>query len=93
MDMRKHPTRPQERKTTLPNTEGRKAAQKRYNAKPEQKKRRAARNATRREAIASGRVHVGDGKDIDHKDGNPKNKAKSNLRVQSPSTNRSNNRR
>ncbi len=93
--MKKHPTGHKVRKdtTTLPNTAGRQAAQKKYNAKPEQVKRRTARNATRREAIAEGRVAVGDGKDVDHKDGNPKNKSKSNLRIQSKSTNRSNNRR
>ncbi len=96
MDMKKHPTGPQERKnskTTLPNTAARQAAQKKYNAKPEQKKRRAARNQTRREAIKDGRVSVGDGKDVDHKDGNPKNRSKKNVRVQSPSVNRSNNNR
>lgn len=78
---------------TLPNTAGRKAAQKRYNAKPEQKKRRAARNATRREAIREGKVKKGDGKDIDHRDGNPHNQSKSNLRVRSASANRSDNKR
>jgi hypothetical protein len=99
MDMKKHPAGPQVKrtstgsKTTLPNTPGRQAAQAKYNAKPEQKKRRAARNKTRRQAEAEGRVSKGDGKDIDHKDGNPKNQSKSNLRVQSKSTNRSNNRR
>ena len=92
MDMKKHPLGPQVKKTTLPNTPGRQAAQAKYNAKPEQKKRRAARNTTRAQMIKAGRVAVGDGKDIDHKDHNPKNKAKSNLRVQTPSTNRSNNR-
>lgn len=70
-------------------TKGRQAAQKRYNAKPEQKKRRAARNTARRRMIASGRAKKGDGKDIDHIDGNPKNNSKSNLRVRSKSKNRS----
>ena len=36
-----------------------------------------------------GKVKKGDGKDVHHKDGNPRNNAKSNLRVQSASTNRS----
>lgn len=54
-------------KTTLPNTPGRQAAQKRYNAKPEQKKNRAKRNAARRAMIRAGRVRKGDGKDVDHK--------------------------
>ena len=44
---------------------------------------------TRREAERDGRVRKGDGKDIDHKDGNPKNTSKKNTRVQSKSANRS----
>lgn len=92
MDMKKHPLGPQGKKTTLPNTKGRQAAQAKYNSKPEQVKRRTARNASRAVAVKAGRVSKGDGKDIDHKDHNPANKSKSNLRVQSPSTNRSNNR-
>jgi len=79
-------------KTTLPNTAGRKAAQKKYNAKPEQKKRRAARNKTRRQMEAAGKVRKGDGKDVDHKNHNPMDRSKGNLRVQSKSKNRSNNR-
>ena len=71
------------------NTPARQRAQAKYNAKPEQKKRRAARNAARREMIRQGRVRKGDGKDIAHKDNNPHNNAASNLKVQSPSTNRS----
>ena len=70
-------------------TKGRQAAQKRYNSKPEQVKRRTARNTARRRMIASGRAKKGDGKDVDHKDGNPRNNSKSNLRIQSKSTNRS----
>lgn len=61
-----------------------------YHAKPEQKKNRAQRNAARRELAAAGRVHKGDGKDVDHKmpiraGGS---NAKSNLRVTSVSKNR-----
>lgn len=37
-----------------------------YHAKPEQKKRRAQRNAARRKAEADGKVHKGDGKEVDH---------------------------
>jgi hypothetical protein len=55
---------------------------------PEQKKRRAARNAARNAAIKSGKVKRGDGKEIDHKDFNPRNNAPSNLRVVSKKTNR-----
>lgn len=71
------------------NTPARQRAQAKYNSKPEQKKRRAARNAARREMIAAGRVRKGDGKDIAHKDNNPHNNTASNLAVQSPSKNRS----
>lgn len=37
-----------------------------YHALPEQKKRRADRNAARRKAMAKGKVHKGDGKELDH---------------------------
>lgn len=79
-------------KTTLPNTPGRQAAQKKYNAKPEQLKRRAERNATRAKMMKLGLVRKGDGKDVDHIDHNTKNQNRKNLRVQSASQNRKNNR-
>jgi hypothetical protein len=69
-------------------TAGRRAAQKKYNAKPEQKKRRAQRNKTRRLLERQGRVHKGDGKDIDHKDHNTNNLSPSNLQVLKASSNR-----
>lgn len=37
-----------------------------YQGLPEQKKRRAARNAARRKAMKEGRVRKGDGKELDH---------------------------
>lgn len=37
-----------------------------YHAKPEQKLRRAQRNAARNKAEKEGRVHKGDGKEVDH---------------------------
>lgn len=80
-------------KTTLPNTPGRQAAQKKYNAKPEQVKRRTARNASRAKMMAAGKVKKGDGKDVDHKNFKPFDMRLGNLRVQSPSKNRSNNNR
>lgn len=64
-----------------------------YHSKPEQKKRRAGRNAARRKMAAAGKVRKCDGKDVDHKDRNPKNNSKGNLRVQSKSKNRSRNSR
>lgn len=89
--MKKHPL-PQTKKTTLPNTPGRQAAQARYNSKPEQVKRRAERNASRAEMVKAGKAHKGDGKDVDHKNHNTADKSKGNLRMQSASKNRSNNR-
>ncbi len=62
---------------------------KNYHSSPEQKKKRASRNAARAEMEKKGKVSKGDGKDVDHKNGNPKNNSKSNLRVQSKSANRS----
>jgi len=63
---------------------------KNYHSKPEQKKNRASRNLARR--IMKKKLGVSiNGKDIDHKDGNPRNNSRSNLRVQSKSKNRSRN--
>ena len=70
-------------------TEARRRAQRKYNSKPEQVRRRTARNAARRKMIAAGKARKGDGKDVDHKDGNPKNNSSSNLRMRSKSANRS----
>jgi len=60
-----------------------------YHAKPEQKKKRASRNAARRTMVKAGVVKKGDGKDVDHADSNPKNNKRSNLKVKSKSANRS----
>ena len=59
-----------------------------YHAKPEQVKRRASRNSARSEMAKSGRVKKGDGKDVDHKDFNPTNNSKKNLRVVSSKVNK-----
>jgi len=37
-----------------------------FHATPEQKKRRAQRNAARRKAMAAGKVKKGDGKEVDY---------------------------
>lgn len=71
------------------NTKARQAAQKKYNAKPEQKKRRAQRNAARAKMMKAGKVRKGDGKDVAHKDNNTGNNSTSNLAVQSKAKNRS----
>ena len=65
--------------------------QRTYNSKPSSKKDRASRNAARRVATKSGKVSKGDGKDIDHKNMNPRDNRKSNLKVVSKSANRAKN--
>lgn len=61
-----------------------------YQGTPEQKKRRAQRNAARRKAIREGRAHKGDGKEVDHLGSNRKGKLdNSNTKVVSKKTNRS----
>ena len=62
-----------------------------FHGKPAQVKRRAARNAARMRLSKAGRVSKGDGKDVDHKDRNPKNNSGKNLRVQSIAKNRARN--
>lgn len=52
------------------------------------KKDRAARNKARREMEKKGRVRKGDGKEVDHKNHNPRDNSKSNVRVVSKKTNR-----
>ena len=66
------------------------AYDKAYNARPDQLKKRAERNAARRELIKDGVVKKGDGKDVDHKKmlDNGGTNAKSNLRVTDQKTNR-----
>lgn len=71
------------------NTKARQEAQRKYNAKPEQKKRRAARNAARRKMIKNGKARKGDGKDVGHANGNPRDNRPGNLRMESKKSNRS----
>lgn len=59
-----------------------------YHGKPEQIKRRAARVKARRYKERNGEAHKGDGRDVDHKDGNPLNNKPENLRMRSKSANR-----
>lgn len=70
-------------------TPARQRAQAKYNSKPEQKKRRAQRNAARRKMIKAGKVRKGDGKDVAHLDNNTANNSRHNLAVQSKAKNRS----
>lgn len=66
---------------------------KNYQGKPEQKKRRAIRNAARRKMEKKGLVKKGDGKDVDHLRGISGNKKKdnadNNLKAKPKSKNRS----
>lgn len=61
-----------------------------YHGTEEQKKNRAQRNAARREMEDKGKVHKGDGKDVDHKKPIDRGGSNddSNLRVVSKSANR-----
>jgi len=59
-----------------------------YHSKKEQKKNRAKRNNARRRLERDGRVCKNDGKDVDHKDGNPQHNGDGNLRVRNKSNNR-----
>jgi hypothetical protein len=62
-----------------------------YHGTSEQKKRRAQRNKARRKLIRENGRSALAGKDVDHKDRNPYNNSRSNLRIQSKSKNRSRN--
>ena len=50
---------------------------------------RASRNKARAVAMKAGKVHKGDGREIDHKNFNPRDNSASNLRVVSKKVNRS----
>jgi len=54
---------------------------KKYQKKQVQKKNRASRNAARNLLMKSGRVKKGDGKDVAHKNGNPRDNRLKNLAV------------
>ena len=60
-----------------------------YHGTADQLKKRASRNKARKIMESKGLVKKGDGKDIDHKDGNPLNNSRKNLRPMSASKNRS----
>jgi len=66
-----------------------KAEYKKYQSKPDQKKKRASRNSARAKLMKGGAVRKGDGKDVHHKDGNPRNNKRSNLAVTTKKANRS----
>lgn len=73
----------------MPSTRNYKKEYSNYQGTAEQKKKRASRNSARSAMVKAGRVRKGDGKDVDHKNGNPKDNSKKNLRAISKSANRS----
>ena len=58
-----------------------------YHSKPAQRKRRSSRNKARRKMAANGAKLLG--LDVDHRDRNPMNNKRSNLRAVSKAKNRS----
>ena len=62
-----------------------------FHGKAEQRKKRSNRVLARRKMIKKGKASKGDGKDVDHKDGNALNNGDSNLRVRSVRSNRADN--
>ena len=60
----------------------------RYHSKDDQLKNRASRIKARRAVTKAKGIAAVKGKDVDHKDGNPRNNSLANLRLQSKSLNR-----
>ena len=60
-----------------------------YQGKPDQIKKRASRNSAIRKMEADVKFKKVDGKDVDHKNGNPHDNSKSNLKAKPKSKNRS----
>ena len=60
-----------------------------YHKSPTQKKKRASRNTARKKMTKAGKATKGDGKDVHHKNGNPRDNSRSNLKMKSKSSNRS----
>ena len=67
-----------------------KSEYKNYHSKPQQRKNRSSRNLARRLMKKKLGIKL-NGKDVDHKDRNPRNNSMSNLRIRSKSSNRSRN--
>lgn len=78
-----------ERWETAAAKESHRRAQAKFQKKPEEVAKRVARNKARREMIKAGRAEKGDGKDVNHKDGNALNNNPKNWMVESRKGNRS----
>lgn len=59
-----------------------------FHGRPEEIKRRAARVKARRWKEKNGDAHKGDGKDVDHANGNPLDNRPENLKMRNRSENR-----
>lgn len=64
-------------------------AEYKYQGTPEQIKKRSQRNKARRKLEKEGRVHKGDGRDVNHRRGVEAGNGDDNLQVQSKRANRS----
>lgn len=62
-----------------------------YQGKPIQRERRSSRNKARRKVVKSRGKSAVKGKDVHHKDRNPMNNSRKNLKVSSKKKNRGNN--
>lgn len=60
-----------------------------YHSSEKAKKKRAENNAARRKMEKAGKVSKGDGKDVSHSNNRTSDNRMANLKVQSPSNNRS----
>jgi hypothetical protein len=60
-----------------------------YHSSSKQKKNRASRNSARAALKKTGAVRKGDGKDVNHKNGNPRDNSRKNLSVVAKRQNRS----
>jgi hypothetical protein len=60
-----------------------------YHSKPDQRANRSSRNKARRKMVSAGRIKKNDKRDVDHRDGNPRNNSLKNLRARPKKTNRS----
>lgn len=60
-----------------------------YQKRPDQRKNQLSRKKARYSLEKEGLVKRNDGKDVDHKNGNPRQNGRSNLQIMSASKNRS----
>lgn len=76
-----------------PNAKPRSKQQRKYNGTAKQLANRSSRNKARRKMVKSVGNGALKGKDVHHRDGNPKNNSRKNLSVSSVKKNRSKNKR